>query len=239
MRITVDGEPIDDPGRSSADVQRCTDVALEQADIQFGFDNLQAQRRLAVAAEPAVVELYGGEEQALAKPVRFTMYANYSHFIERAEVRIFEQSQSLEAQPIDVVPLGTDGSGEWRPAAGALAPVARELKYVVRAYGANASFDETAPQPLWLVYGVGSSAATSSNEPPIDATPTVPPPEESQSFASEPLYRAYGENRLGLSTIPLSSGSVTVRGSAIPPGHTVWVAGRPVPVDASGNFIAV
>ena len=27
MRITVDGEPIDDPGRSSADVQRCTDVA--------------------------------------------------------------------------------------------------------------------------------------------------------------------------------------------------------------------
>ena len=29
MRITVDGEPIDDPERSSADVQRCTDVALE------------------------------------------------------------------------------------------------------------------------------------------------------------------------------------------------------------------
>jgi flagellar motor protein MotB len=29
MRITVDGEPIDDPGRSSSDVQRCTDVALD------------------------------------------------------------------------------------------------------------------------------------------------------------------------------------------------------------------
>jgi hypothetical protein len=29
MRITVDGEPIDDPGRSSSDIQRCTDVALE------------------------------------------------------------------------------------------------------------------------------------------------------------------------------------------------------------------
>ena len=33
MRITVDGEPIDDPNRSSADIQRCTDVALEKADI--------------------------------------------------------------------------------------------------------------------------------------------------------------------------------------------------------------
>ena len=29
MRITVDGEPIDDPSRSSSDVQRCTDVALD------------------------------------------------------------------------------------------------------------------------------------------------------------------------------------------------------------------
>jgi hypothetical protein len=29
MRITVDGKPIDDPGRSSPDIQRCTDVALD------------------------------------------------------------------------------------------------------------------------------------------------------------------------------------------------------------------
>src|SRR5262249_23898214 len=28
MHITVDGMPIDDPGRSSEDIQRCTDVAL-------------------------------------------------------------------------------------------------------------------------------------------------------------------------------------------------------------------
>ena len=30
MRITVDGKPVDDPGKSSSDVQRCTDVALEK-----------------------------------------------------------------------------------------------------------------------------------------------------------------------------------------------------------------
>ena len=30
MRITVDGEPLDDPGRSSADIQRFTDDELEQ-----------------------------------------------------------------------------------------------------------------------------------------------------------------------------------------------------------------
>ncbi|HSN70883.1 MAG TPA: OmpA family protein, partial [Steroidobacteraceae bacterium] len=51
MRITVDGQPIDDPGRSLSDIQRCTDVALEQADIEFRFDNLQSDRRLSVAAQ--------------------------------------------------------------------------------------------------------------------------------------------------------------------------------------------
>ena len=29
-----------------------------------------------------------------------------------------------------------------------------------------------------------------------------------------------------------------MRGSGIPAGHTVWVAGQPVPVDAQGNFVA-
>ena len=115
MRITVDGEPLDDPGRSSADVQRCTDVALQQADIQFGFDNLEADRRLAVAADPATVAFYRSDDGWDAEAVRFTMYANYSHFIERAEVRIFAPEQSLEAEPLALVVFGPDGSGEWLP----------------------------------------------------------------------------------------------------------------------------
>src|SRR5690606_14486775 len=49
---------------------------------------------------------------------------------------------------------------------------------------------------------------------------------------------AYGEDMLGRTTIALGSGTVTVRGSGIPPGHEVWVAGRPVPVDPRGNFVA-
>ncbi len=55
MHITVDGKPIDDPGRSSSDVQRCTDVALDNANIHFHFDNLEGRRRLSVAAHPVAV----------------------------------------------------------------------------------------------------------------------------------------------------------------------------------------
>ena len=29
---------------------------------------------------------------------------------------------------------------------------ARELKYVLRAYGSGGTFDETVPQPLWIAY---------------------------------------------------------------------------------------
>ena len=64
MRITVDGEPIDDPDRSSADIQRCTDVALERADIQFQFDNLQSSRRLSVAASPTTIVLAEFEQRS-------------------------------------------------------------------------------------------------------------------------------------------------------------------------------
>jgi flagellar motor protein MotB len=259
MRITVDGEPLDDKGRSSADVQRCTDVALQEADIQFGFDSIEADRRLAVAAEPATVALYRDREGWAAEPVRFTMYANYAHFIERAEVRIFELAQSLEAKPVSVVAFGPDGSGEWLPEPALFATPARELKYVLRAYGSGGTFDETVPQKLWIAYRETASVdaappargndvddallaeITTAGAPYADeiATQLATPPAPADGATHDGALRvAYGENNLGLSNIPLGSGSVTVRGKAVPQGHSVYVAGRAVPVDANGTFIA-
>jgi flagellar motor protein MotB len=255
MRITVDGKPLDDPGKSSADIQRCTDVALQQADIQFGFDNLEAERRLAVAAEPATVAFYRNDASWAAEPVRFRMYANYSHFIERAEVRIFAPEQSLEAEPLAVVAFGADGAGEWLPEPETYATPARELKYVLRAYGSGGTFDETVPQPLWVVYR--ETDPTASQAPasavyddaffdelatagaPYAELPEPPPPAPAVPTTDDPALRvAYGETGVGLQNIPLASGSVTVRGNAVPPGHTVYVAGRAVPVADDGSFVA-
>ena len=153
MRITVDGEPIDDPetklGRHPAlhrrrAEQRRHPVRLRQPRGRAGAS---PSRR-----EPATVACYRSDEGWAAEPVRFTMYANYAHFIERAEVRIFELEQSLEAEPVGVVVFGPDGSGEWLPEPGLFATPARELKYVLRAYGSGGTFDETVPQPLWIAY---------------------------------------------------------------------------------------
>jgi flagellar motor protein MotB len=216
MRITVDGEPIDDPGRSSADVQRCTDVALEQAEIQFQFDDLDADRRLSVTAQPTSVPVGSWEERG---SVRFRMYSNYAHFIERAEVRIFEKDQSLQADPLGVAPVGAADIAVWQPPADPFPAPVRELQYVLRAYGEAGVFDETEPRPLWLIQG--------------DAPETAAQPQRNG------LLAGYGESDLAIRNIALGNvGSVRVRGSKIPPEHTVWLAGDPIPVDEDGNFIA-
>jgi len=235
MRITVDGEPIDDPKRSSSDIQRCTDVAMKKADIQFGFDNMQSDPRLSVIAKPSRIALsqaIGFEPPIFpvdfwtytkASPVQFKMYTNYSYFIDRAEVRVFEVGQSVESEPLDVIEIEAEGVAKWTlPVTEYKAP-AHELAYVLRAYGADGNFDETRPQPLWVVYV---------------APDDVEEIEEPNGSKPDPaLFTVYGEDALNLHNIGLGSGTVSVRGSDIRADQEVWVAGRPIPVDENGSFV--
>jgi flagellar motor protein MotB len=228
MRITVDGKPIDDPKRSSSDIQRCTDVAMANADIQFGFDNLRSAPRLSVSVEPqriTVVELDDGE--TIASDVQFRMYTNYSHFVDRAEIRVFETGQSLEGEPLDVIELKVDGTSRWRPTGDSFRAPVEKLAFVLRAYGDDGNFDETEPQPLRIDYD--DIFEVDDNQPGNRVDPFDP---------SARLFSAYGENRLGLQNIGLSSGTVSVRGSGIKDEQEVWVAGRPIPVDDNGEFVA-
>jgi flagellar motor protein MotB len=225
MRITVDGKPIDDPGRSSSDVQRCTDVALDDAKIQFKFDNLASRPRLAVAASPTSVTLTDIDGALVASSVQFRTYANYSSFIDRAEIRVFDRAQSGQDEPLAVVPVDAAGLAEWQPAAEQLAGNGRQLKFLLRAYDARGNFDETQAQPLWI------------NPETPDETQPEPESTEPQVTAQATLA-AYGESELALHNIRLGSGTVRVQGSGVPANHSVWVAGREVPVDPQGNFVA-
>jgi flagellar motor protein MotB len=221
MHITVDGKPIDDPDRSSSDVQRCTDVALDNASIQFRFDNLESRPRLAVAAHPVAVAVSDLDGGPAASVVHFRMYTNYSSYIDRAEIRIFEQHQSLQAMPLETIAVDDAGLAEWQPATQTLAGPARELTYLLRAYDSKGNFDETGARPLWL-YREPSPGAV--------VTPDGSSPRE--------LLAAYGESDLARHQIPVGSGTVKVQGNGIPADFTVWVAGRQVPVDLQGKFAA-
>src|SRR6266851_3468949 len=220
MHITVDGKPIDDPGRSSSDIQRCTDVALDNANIHFHFDNLESRRRLSVAANPVTVAI-GDPSGSPTAPVHFRMYNNYASFIKRAEIRIFDQQQSLQDVPLRTIAVDDAGVAEWQPSTELLSGTARELKYLLRAYDSKGNFDETNAHPLRLYREQSPQNSAKSEEP-----------------GERKLLAAYGENDLARQQIPLGSGTVKVQGSGIPTGHAVWIAGRQIPVDPKGNFAA-
>src|SRR5690606_17922976 len=108
--------------------------------------------RLNVTAWPRTIAYRDVEETAFAENlVRFRLYTNYHIFIVRAEVRIFDEDQSDRDTPLAVLPLGYDGGGEWLPDFPAISASGRSLKYLVRVYDRKGHFDETTPQPLWVV----------------------------------------------------------------------------------------
>jgi len=217
MRITVDGRPIDDPNKDIPDVQRCTDVALEKADVQFRFDNLAMKPRLNATAWPNTLRYQ--DDVATEHPesrVQFRMYSNYPSFIDRAEIRLFENGKSLRDTPFAIAPVDKNGRAEWQAAFDTYKAPGRELVYVLRVYDKDNNFDETSAQTLWVVDKVDEKLL--------------------EADAEKELLVGYGENRLVQKNIGLNGGAVKVYGSRIPAGHRVWVAGRAVPVADNGEF---
>ena len=217
MRITVDGRPIDDPNKSIPDVQRCTDVALEKADVQFKFDNLGLKPRLNATAWPSSIRYQ--DDAATEYPenqVQFRTYSNYPGFIAKAEIRIFDKDKSLRDTPMAIVEVGSNGRAEWLAEFNEYQAPGRELQYVLRVYDAKGNFDETSAQALWILDKIDEKVQ--------------------ESDAEKELLVGYGENRLVQKNIDMSGGTIKVYGSRIPAGHRVWVAGRAVPVADNGEF---
>ena len=219
MRITVDGKPVDDPGKCSSDVQRCTDVALKNARIQFKNDSLALTPRLNVTAWPTTIRYQDLPDTAFAENlVSFRLYVNYRSFIDRAEVRIFEEEQSVRDTPLAVVGMDADGMAEWQPEFESFSASVRKLKYLVRVYDGKGLFDETTPQSLWVADRIDPSVA--------------------EAKVDEKLLAGYGESRIASRNIHLHGGTVQAYGTSIPKGRGVWMAGYAVPVDEKGSFVA-
>jgi flagellar motor protein MotB len=219
MRITVDGKPLDDPGKCSSDVQRCTDVALEKAHIQFKHDSLKLTPRLNVTAWPRTIQYQDSADTAFVENlVHFRLYTNYRSFIKRAEVRIFDEKQSVRDIPMAVIEMDSDGMAEWQPVFDTVSAPGRKLQYLVRVHDSKGYFDETKSQPLWVVDHIDPSVAGENPD--------------------RELLAGYGESRIAVHNIPLRGGTVEAQGTGIPKGHKVWMAGYGVPVDDKGSFTA-
>ena len=217
MRISVDGQPLNDPQKAVPDVQRCTDVALDKADIQFKFDSLMMKPRLNVTVWPDVIsQLDNVDTEIFENQANFKMYSNYPSFIEKAEIRLFRVDQSTRDEPIAVVPVNKDGLASWKfKDLSYLAP-RTELQFVLRVFDKKGLFDETRPQSIWIVDELDESIADKD--------------------INQELLIGYGENRLGLNNIYLDGATVKVFGKGVPEDHRVFYAGHALPLGDNGEF---
>lgn len=140
FRISVDGEPIDlNNTPLEADRQRCTDVALEKADIQVRYDNLSTVPQMNAWVVPNGV-LRG-------EVATFRAWANYIPWIKRAEIRLFKPGQQVQENPIEILPVNWNGTTTWQtPTTGP-----DEVMFLLRVYDDQGRFDESVLKPLTLL----------------------------------------------------------------------------------------
>jgi len=138
FRISIDGVPEEDSGVIDPDIQRCTDVSLEKADIQIRYDTLEQTPVLNAHAWPNAVARDG--------QVEITGWSNYTAFIAKAEVRLFAPGQSTQGVPLALLPLELGQSATWMPAGFKQ----DHIQYVLRVYDARGRFDETRPKRIDL-----------------------------------------------------------------------------------------
>ncbi len=140
FRLSLDGNPVDDgTAMHDADFQRCTDMALEEKQVQLQYDsNKMAAPFLNVTANPATT--VAGES------ISFQGYSNYLGWIKNAEVRIFETTDSRQTTPLAIIPLNEHLEGEWQ----ANNDLPEKMHYRLRVYDDKGRFDETSNLRLWL-----------------------------------------------------------------------------------------
>ena len=154
------------------------------------------------------------------------MYSNYSNFIERAEVRLFNFDQPLRSEPLATVPLGKNNRAIWAAEFTEVEGAVRRLVYVLRVYDDKGDYDETTALPLWVVNELDQNSEDSTREA-IDE----------DEWLNRQLLAGYGENHLSTQHIKIKGGTVTAFGKNIPQNHNVWLAGKKVPVNEQGEFV--
>jgi hypothetical protein len=187
---------------------------------------------------PSLVAFENGR---IAKPVRFYAYNNYPAFIQRAEVLVYRASDVDLVEPLATVamPVGAVSDVQWDGTlpAGFEARAGDELIYLVRAYGADGSFDETYPRRLQLVTPEeverGNQALRRSVE--RSSGLALSAEEAEQRSLVEGIF---GENSLRQQNIPIYGSRIRIQGRDIPEGYSVRINGQSQPVDLQRKLVA-
>ncbi|WP_244468064.1 TonB-dependent receptor [Nitratireductor soli] len=214
--ISVDGQVVDESGAirnegafgvgadaRPVDRQRKTDVDLSAVDIQVKFDGLDQEPLLNVSTMPMRRAYRPGE------PVQFYATSNYPAFINRGEIRIYDNRREHSRKPVAVIPIRVNSEAGWVMPA----DPGGDYTYVLRVYDDRGRFDETVPLTL-----VGTRG-------------------EIIPDSGDAIAPGKAEDRTAFRNIPVYGGAVTVYGRNVPEGYGIVAFDELVPLDANGTFV--
>ncbi|WP_418152373.1 hypothetical protein AB8615_10925 [Litorimonas sp. RW-G-Af-16] len=186
-----------------------TSAYADGMEIETTTDSLDPVKRLNTQANIVATDM--------GREIRAEGYWNYAQFITRAELRVFASDRSTRGIPLAVSDF--NGATASLPITPDMLDTRRDmtqLQYVLRVYGTEGEFDETAPKVLRL------------GEPELDLT--------ASEWANE-AQTAFGQNTLLISNVTVRGGVVRVYGRNVP-GESVNVMGQIIDVDDAGRFVA-
>ncbi len=232
-RVTIETEQ---PGKAVA-VGKWSVQLANGGVIWATEDPNLGQPSLSVSA-PSLVPFDGTR---ITEPVRFHAFSNYPDFIDHAEVLVFRASDTDLVEPVARVPLpvAAISDAEWDGAlpANLEARQGDQLIYLVRAYGADGSVDETNPSSLQLVKpeeaARGAELLRESVEKQVGQAFTV---EEAESRSL--TDSVFGVNTLRQQNIAIYGSRIRIQGRNLPENASVAINGQSTPVDMERKLVA-
>ena len=182
---------------------------------------------------------YDGTE--ITQPVNFMIRTNYPSFIERMELRVFRGTDIDLVRPLAVLPVETAAVTQvvWdgQIDSGRPLQVGDDLIYVLRAYGANGSWDETYRSRMSIVRPDDvqrqNFALRSTYERATGITASV-----EEAVGRSLLQSVFSSNGLRLQNIPINASRVRIVGADVPSDRQVQINGDMYPVDLQGRLAA-
>ena len=183
-----------------------TGTLINAQNILMSYDGLEAVPLLNAGLDD------GSGVAAPGETVRFNTYWNYNHWIDRAEIRVFDEDDNLIPAPVAALPVGIDGHAKWT------VPVTRTSQtysYVLRVYNSDGKFDETRRKLLTI---------TSRSTPETDVPAAT---------------AIYGHDNTERRNIEVKGGTVTVSSHHLSADgvRDLHVFGQPVIRDEQGDFV--
>lgn len=240
-RVTVEAERVG-PAKRAAPGQAVAigkwSTALPGGGVIWATEDPNLGQPQYSVSAPSLVAFDGGR---IVKPVRFYAYSNYADFIERAEVLIYRASDADLVSPLATVtlPVGAVTDAEWDGTlpAGFEARAGDELVYLVRAYGADGSFDETWPRRMQLVRPDEAERGAQLLRQSVEKGSGLALSAEDAEQRSQ-IEGTFGENTLRQQNIAIHGSRIRIQGRDIPEGYAVRINGQSQPVDLQRKLVA-